>query len=112
MAPQESYLELIGELGRNRLAHEPPEARVDAVSAGRVASGGLDDFSRGAHSILGLVRKGRRYLVQGDGPNVIDGEVGPRQRDRARSRHRRQSSSGRTADWPRGRAAKARANRR
>jgi hypothetical protein len=74
VTPQQSHLQLIRELRRDRLRHQPAEPGVDAVGALWIRGGALDHFARGAHPLLGLLGHGRGRAADGHLPDVFDRE--------------------------------------
>src|SRR5688572_2302089 len=76
MASQQPDLELFTELFRDRLRHEAAEPGVDAVRVLTASVGcALDDLARRPHPFPRLVREADRRALDGDGPDVVDGEI-------------------------------------
>ena len=83
VASQQSQLQLVRQLFRDRLGDEPAEARIHAVRVlARSVSGTFHDEPCGAHLVARLVRKLGGRAVDRDAPDVLDPEVVAGQRRR------------------------------
>ena len=76
MRAEEPQLQLLGLLLGNRDGDEAAEAGVDAVRVlARAVRGALDELARGAHAVACAVGQFRRCALDGDRPDIVDGEV-------------------------------------
>ena len=88
MASQQSQLQLLGQLLRDRLRDEAPETRVHAVGVLAPAVGGaVDNGSRLDHPAPGRLGEGHGDSVDRDRPHVVDGQVLAGEADRRSGGH-------------------------
>ncbi len=80
MAAEQAHLQLFRQLLRDGLRDEAAEPRVDAVGVlGRPVRRALDELTRRRHPRPRGVGELDRPALDGDRPDVLDGEVVPRQ---------------------------------
>jgi hypothetical protein len=92
VAAQEAKLELLRELGRDRLLDKAPKAGVDPVGvlAGRAPGGLLDQLPRGAHPPAPVLGEPGGHALDRDRPDVLDPEIVAVQEHGRGNRHREQ----------------------
>ena len=80
VTPEQSELQLFGELLRDRSGDETAEAGVYAVGVLlRAVDRLFDDRARCGHSLPGRVGDPNRRMIDGDGPDVREAEIFPGQ---------------------------------
>ena len=103
VASQQSQLQLLGQLLRDRLRDEAPEAGVDPVRVLAAAvRGAIDDGPRLDHPLPGRFGQRHGRPSDRDRPHVVDGQVLAREADRRSRGHPPSLASRSTSPLPPG----------